>query len=247
MEVMKMSRYRRSRKRKAFLKQILTVLLLVIFGTAFIRVGYSLIVQGEPPLLNILSVRTKEADTSLGWNLILVNRDNRVPDGYKVELTKLSNGEKVDSRIYPSLQKMFDDARASGLELFVREGYRTRQEQKTIMEERIQKYQEEGCSRREAKKLAKEYVAAPGTSEHELGISVDINADNSKCSSDAVYAWLAKNAHKYGFIKRYPSDKTEITGTKNEPWHYRYVGKKAAAEMLEKGLCLEEYIEQFYN
>ena len=107
---------------------------------------------------------------------------------------------------------MFDDARASGLELFVREGYRTRQEQKTIMEERIQKYQEEGYSRREAKKLAKEYVAAPGTSEHELGISVDINADNSKCSSDAVYAWLAKNAHKYGFIKRYPSDKTEIGG-----------------------------------
>ena len=116
------------------------------------------------------------------------------------------------------------------------------------MEERIQKYQEEGCSRRESwQSLQKNMWRLRGPVSMKLGISVDINADNSKCSSDAVYAWLAKNAHKYGFIKRYPSDKTEITGTKNEPWHYRYVGKKAAAEMLEKGLCLEEYIEQFYN
>ena len=71
-----MSRYRRSRKRKAFLKQILTVLLLVIFGTAFIRVGYSLIVQGETPLLNILSARTKEADTSLGFEKISITAED---------------------------------------------------------------------------------------------------------------------------------------------------------------------------
>lgn len=84
----------------------------------------------------------------------------------------------------------------------------------------------------------------PGTSEHQLGLSVDINADTSKCSSDAVYAWLAENAYKYGFIKRYPSEKVEITGINNEPWHYRYVGTEAAAQMQESGLCLEEYIEQ---
>ena len=90
----------------------------------------------------------------------------------------------------------------SGIELFVREGYRTTQDQKDIMNERIQQYQNEGYSRGEAKKLAKEYVAEPGTSEHELGIAVDINADTSKCSSDAVYTWLANNAYKYGFIKR---------------------------------------------
>ena len=182
-------------------------------------------------------------DTSLGWNLILVNDDYSVPDNYKVELTELSNGEKVDSRIYPQLQQMFDDARAAGLGLFVREGYRTYEDQKQILDERIQRYRDEGYSRSEAKKLAEEYVAAPGTSEHELGLAVDINADTSKCSSDAVYTWLANNAYRYGFIKRYPEDKTEITGVNNEPWHYRYVGVDAAREMQEKGLCLEEYIE----
>lgn len=69
-------------------------------------------------------------------------------------------------------------------------------------------------------------MAISGTSEHQLGIAVDINADTTKSSSDDVYSWLAENAHKYGFIKRYPSDKTDITGVINEPWHYRYVGKK---------------------
>mgnify|MGYP005769282717 FL=1 len=199
--------------------------------------------QGEIPVLSSFNLFRKEADTSLGWNLILVNDNYSVPGDYEVELTELSNGEKVDSRIYPQLQQMFDDARATGLALFVREGYRTYQDQKQILEERIQQYRDEGYSRSEAKKLAEEYVAIPGTSEHELGIAVDINADTSKCSSDAVYTWLADNAYRYGFIKRYPEDKVEITGAKNEPWHYRYVGVEAAQEIQEKGLCLEEYIE----
>ena len=145
-----------------------------------------MVIQGEIPMINSFNLFRREADTSFGWNLILVNDDYCVPRNYEVELTELSNGEKVDSRIYPQLQQMFDDARAEGLELFVREGYRTTQDQKDIMNERIQQYQNEGYSRGEAKKLAKEYVAEPGTSEHELGIAVDINADTSKCSSDAV-------------------------------------------------------------
>lgn len=152
--------------------------------------------------------------------------------------------EQVDSRIYPELQKMFDDARMDGLQLFVREGYRTPEEQQQIMAERIEKYQQDGYSQKEAEKLAKEYVAIPGTSEHQLGLSVDINADTSKSSSDKVYSWLVKNSYKYGFVKRYPSDKAEITGINNEPWHYRYVGRKAAKEMKEENLCLEEYVEQ---
>ena len=74
-------------------------------------------------------------------------------------------------------------------------------------------------------------------------VYVDINADTTKSSSDDVYSWLAENAHKYGFIKRYPSDKTDITGVINEPWHYRYVGKEAALEIYSQGMCLEEYID----
>ena len=178
-----------------------------------------------------------------GWNLILVNRENYIPADYEVQLTELSNGKKVDSRIYPELQEMFNAARAQGYGLFVREGYRTQEEQQQLMNEKIEAYENEGKSKSEAKKLAEQWVAIPGTSEHQLGIAVDINADTTKSSSDDVYSWLAENAHKYGFIKRYPSNKTDITGVINEPWHYRYVGKEAASAIYSQGICLEEYIE----
>ena len=238
-----MKRHKRHSRRKHLLRQIVVVVLLLVLGFVFVQTASYMVNQGEIPVLSSFNLFKKEADTSLGWNLILVNDDYSVPNNYEVELTELSNGEKVDTRIYPQLQQMFDDARAAGLELFVREGYRTTQDQKQIMEERIQQYRNEGYSRSEAKELAEKYVAVPGTSEHELGIAVDINADTSKCSSDAVYTWLANNAYRYGFIKRYPSEKTEITGVNNEPWHYRYVGVEAAKEIQERGICLEEYID----
>lgn len=232
-------RRRKSRYIHKTIRRIVLIALVIILGSVILRAGVNFLKSSE----NFLTGRDT-ADTSLGWNLILVNRDYAIPDNYELELTELSNGKKVDSRIYPDLQKMFDDARLSGLHLFVREGYRTWEEQQAIMDERIEKYKEEGYSKQEAKQLAEEYVAVPGTSEHQLGIAVDINADTSVSSSDAVYAWLDENAYKYGFIKRYPSDKTEITGVNNEPWHYRYVGEEAAKEMKDKNLCLEEFIEQ---
>ena len=73
----------------------------------------------------------------------------------------------------------------------------------------------------------------------------NINAEIDKCSSETVYQWLKNNAYKYGFVKRYPSDKTDITGISNEPWHYGYVGKKAAKIMNEENLCLEEYLDNY--
>ena len=133
------------------------------------------------------------------WYLIVVNRWNEIPEDYRVELTELSNGQKVDSRIYPYLQEMFDAARKDGIYPVVREGYRT--------------YINEGYSQSRAERTAKEWVALPGTSEHQLGIAVDINADKSKSSNDEVYTWLAANAHNYGFILRYPQGKQEITET----------------------------------
>lgn len=161
-----------------------------------------------------------------------------------MDLTELSNGQKVDSRIYPSLQEMFDSARAEGLGLFVADGYRTKETQQQILDEKIEAYKSDGYSNEEAEKKAEEWVAVPGTSEHQLGLAVDINADKTQSSSDEVYRWLAENAYKYGFIQRYPENKTDITGTIYEPWHYRYVGKDASYEIYAKGLCLEEYIEK---
>ncbi len=186
---------------------------------------------------------THKITVSEEWNLIIVNRWNELPEDYSIELTELSNGQKVDSRIYPYLQEMFDAARAEGVYPVVREGYRTEEEQQEILDDKIQTYINQGYSQSRAERTAKEWVALPGTSEHQLGIAVDINADKSKCSNEEVYAWLAENAYKYGFILRYPLGKQEITGTSYEPWHYRYVGEEAALEIYEQGICLEEYFE----
>lgn len=186
---------------------------------------------------------THKITVSEEWNLIVVNTWNELPEDYSVELTELSNGQKVDSRIYPHLQEMFDAARAEGIYPIVREGYRTDEEQQEILDDKIQAYINEGYSQRKAEKAAKEWVALPGTSEHQIGIAVDINADKTKCTNDDVYAWLADNAYKYGFVLRYPLGKQEITGTSYEPWHYRYVGAEVAQEIYEQGICLEEYFE----
>ena len=180
---------------------------------------------------------------SSDWNLIVVNPWNEIPDNYSVTLTELSNGQKVDSRIYPELQEMFDDMRAEGIYPIVREGYRTAEEQQAILDERIQRYMNEGYSRSMAEMAAKEWVAVPGTSEHQLGIAVDINADKSRSTNDEVYQWLADNAYKYGFILRYPQGKEAITGAAYEPWHYRYVGMEAAEKIYNDRISLEEYIE----
>ena len=231
-----MKRYARRKKfkvKKLFIL-LFTVMLCVMAG----KVLHSSLTT---PFLGNITHHMASEDH--GWNLILVNRENYIPADYEVQLTELSNGKKVDSRIYPELQEMFDDARAQGYSLFVREGYRTQEEQQQLMDEKIEAYENEGKSKPEAKKLAEQWVAIPGTSEHQLGIAVDINADTTKSSSDDVYNWLAENAHTYGFIKRYPSNKTDITGVINEPWHYRYVGKEVASKIYSQGICLEEYID----
>ena len=187
-------------------------------------------------------IQSSNTGNTSAWYLILVNKNNPVPSDYFAELKTLANGKKVDVRIYPELQEMFNAARSNGLGLYVREGYRTRDEQQSIMNNRIKQYQDQGYSYSKAESMAKQYVAVPGTSEHELGICVDINADNKVSTDDEVFNWLDNNAYKYGFIKRYPADKSNITGISNEPWHYRYVGKTAASEMRRLNMCLEEYI-----
>ena len=231
-----MKRYKRRRRfkvKKLFI--LLFIVMLCAMAGKFLNSFFTM------PFLGSITHHIASEDN--GWNLIFVNHDNYIPADYKVQLTELSNGKKGDSRIYPELQEMFDDARAQGYSLFVREGYRTQEEQQQLMDEKIEVYENEGKSKSEAKKLAEQWVAIPGTSEHQLGIAVDINADTTKSSSDDVYKWLEENAHTYGFIKRYPSNKTDITGVINEPWHYRYVGKEVASEIYSQGICLEEYID----
>lgn len=178
------------------------------------------------------------------WSLILVNKWNFIPENYEVELTTLENGEAIDKRIYPALQSMFDDARDNGIYPVAASGYRTAEEQQELMDEKIAEYKSEGYNTDEATAKACAWVAIPGTSEHQLGLSVDINADKIHSTGSQVYDWLEKNSYKYGFIRRYPPDKTDITGVINEPWHYRYVGVSAAYEIHKQNICLEEFLEK---
>ena len=165
-----------------------------------------------------------------------------LPEGYTVELTELSNGQSVATLIYPALQQMFDDARAAGVYPIVASGYRTPEKQQSLMDEKIQSLTEEGYSQEEAAAEALRWVNQVGYSEHQSGLAVDINADGIHSAGYEVYDWLAQNAWRYGFILRYPEDKTEVTGTGYEPWHYRYVGVENAQAITESGLCLEEYL-----
>ena len=226
------------KKRRKSLRVIVVFCILCVVG--------NMLVQSE--LFSSLSemIETARGEHTIPfseeWNLIVVNKWNEIPEDYSVTLTELSNGQKVDSRIYPYLQEMFDAMRAAGIYPVVREGYRTAEEQQAILDERIQRYRNEGYSRSRAERIAKEWVAVPGTSEHQLGIAVDINADKTRSTNEEVYQWLAENAYKYGFILRYPQGKEDITGAEYEPWHYRYVGKEVAGEIYTGQICLEEYM-----
>ena len=183
------------------------------------------------------------------WNLILVNPCNEVPEDYEVKLTRLKNGQAVDSRCYPMLQQMMDDCRADGLNPYICASYRTMKKQKALFADKVRRVLLEGCPKDEAEDEAAKTVARPGTSEHQLGLALDIvDADDPQLETwqedTPVQQWLMKNSWKYGFVLRYPPEKSSITGIIYVPWHYRYVGRQAAEEMYTRGLCLEEYLKE---
>lgn len=180
------------------------------------------------------------ASEDADWNLTLVNRWNPLPENYDIDLVEVPGGEKVDKRIYEPLMEMLEAAKEGNWNQLpvVVSGYRTQEKQQELYDEKIAEYRKQGYSKDEAVKQAEQWVAVPGCSEHQLGIAVDING-----STYDLYFWLQENSYKYGFIFRYPGGKTNITGTAEEVWHYRYVGVEAAAEIYKQGLCLEEYLE----
>lgn len=179
-----------------------------------------------------------------GWELVLVNFENPIPENYEPDLVEVPGGQKVDARIYQPLMEMLEAAREGNWDLSpkVVSGYRTQKKQQSLYDDKIDKYEKQGYSHEEARELAEQWVAVPGYSEHQIGLAVDING-----ATYDLYLWLQENSYKYGFTFRYPGNKTELTGVAEEVWHYRYVGVEAATEMYEQGLCLEEYLSQAAN
>ena len=138
----------------------------------------------------------------------------------------------------------------AGLTPVICSAYRTQDFQQTLHDNKVSEWMEQGYSREEAREKAGHQVAVPGTSEHQLGLAVDIVDVNYQLldtnqENTAVQKWLLENSWRYGFILRYPTGQTDVTGIVYEPWHYRYVGKEYAQDIHEKGLCLEQYLEQW--
>lgn len=173
------------------------------------------------------------------WYLTLVNKENPIPQQYPINLVQVPGGEQVDERIYKPLMELLEAAKegnAGQLPLVV-SGYRTPEKQQSLYDNKVSEYRRQGYSEGEAREMANQWVSVPGYSEHQLGFAVDING-----ATYDVYLWLQENSYKYGFIFRYPGDKTEITGAAEEVWHYRYVGTEAAKQIHDQGICLEEYL-----
>ena len=188
--------------------------------------------------------------TSTGAQFYMVNRWYPVPKDYIVELKALKNGRLVAAECYDALVQMVADCTAAGCHPDVIDGNRTNYGQSSLFSMRLKDYMQRGCSYEEAYALTAEVVAIPGTSEHQLGLAVDIldmRYPKEYIGDDNCLIWLQENCWKYGFIVRYPNEKKEITGIIFEPWHYRYVGVELAMELKELGLCLEEYIDMLTN
>lgn len=181
------------------------------------------------------------------WQLVLVNKWNEMEAGYVPELTELAEGHKVDSRIADSLMDMIHAAKADGYYIYILSSYRDMEKQISLYEAEVEKWLSEGYSQEAAEEKAGTIVAFPGTSEHHLGLAVDlVSSEHIKLDQDAEktkgYQWLVAHCHEYGFILRYPNNASDITGIIYEPWHFRYVGEKAATEIMEAGITLEEYL-----
>lgn len=186
------------------------------------------------------------------WNLLLVNPWNPLPENFSVDLTALSNGMRVDSRIYKDLNAMLSDCRSAGLRPLVCSAYRTQEKQTALYNNKANRLRAAGYSWESALREAGRWVAVPGTSEHQTGMALDIVAASYQLltrrqEETAEQKWLVEHCWEYGFILRYPADKSDITGIGYEPWHYRYVGREAALAMRESGQCLEEFLQALEN
>lgn len=174
--------------------------------------------------------------TPTGIHVVLVNRNNSVPDYYKVNLVTLTGWHQVSDVCLEPLKQMLDACEAAGNKYTFNSGYRSLATQKEILDLRTEEYMDAyGIDYTAARSRALQSVAIPGTSEHHLGLAVDIVGKEAQ-------DWLAEHCWEYGFILRYTAEKEAITGFIDEPWHFRYVGTKVSMDMKDSGLCLEEYL-----
>lgn len=180
-------------------------------------------------------------NNSCDSNLIVVNKDNPIPKAYSSNLIDYKN-IKINSIAQNDLDNMINAAAKEGLKIYPSSGYRSVARQTTLFNNQVSRCKKQGYKSTNAEVVAATIVARPGTSEHHTGFAIDFNGVRDDFYKTKEYSWMIKNAANYGFILRYPKDKTNVTNVIYEPWHFRYVGKEHAQKIAQSSLCLEEYI-----
>lgn len=184
------------------------------------------------------------------WRLVLINKQNSIPDDYTFQLGTIKGKMQCDKRILEDLLAMLEAAEEDGVNLTICSPYRDLEYQQMLFNRKIERYMKRGMSYMEAYQLSSQAVTVPGASEHQIGLALDIVC-NDYMSLDEGFGdtkagkWLATNSCRFGFILRYPEGKENITGIEYEPWHFRYVGKAAATVIMEQGITLEEFWEEY--
>lgn len=206
-------------------------------------------VQKELETLKTAANIGTQTNADRPWNLQLVNEENPMEEGYEPELTEVASGYSVDSRIADATTEMLEAAKEAGLYMHIISAYRSVETQESVFNETVGTHLANGMSYLDAVEETKLSVAVPGTSEHGMGLALDIVADaygelDDEQANTPEAKWLEENCYKYGFILRYPPDKTDETGIIYEPWHYRYVGVEDATKIMETGVTLETYLRE---
>ena len=205
-------------------------------------------------MLNILNTIIKRAnfvlvlflfvDTGTLW---LINTENTLEADYKPKDMVYVSGHPMCREVKDAYLKMQEDIKKSGIKNpILQSAYRPQKYQRFLFDEKYKTLRCLGYNEAEAHQLAAKAVAPPGSSEHQTGLAIDLSTDGKLSvhfGSTEAGIWLNNNCHRYGFIIRYPKDKTGITKIMYEPWHLRYVGYPHSSYMKEHNLCLEEYIE----
>lgn len=173
--------------------------------------------------------------TSGGELFLLVNHNNPLPNDYQPTLVELE-GHRVSKECAQPLLSMMEACREAGYRCVINSAYRDVAFQQMLWDNRYHDYIAKGYAAESAAELTSQIVLPPGTSEHHTGLAIDITG------TEQMYSWLAEHAPEYGFILRYPQDKTQWTGINYEPWHFRYVGRELAMELQTLNLTVEEYL-----
>lgn len=157
--------------------------------------------------------------------VLVVNKTYSLPADYN---------PGVDPTAGAALDEMIAAAKNDGISLWIASGFRSYEKQKSLYNNYVA---------RDGKAAADRYSARPGYSEHQTGLSFDLNSLEQSFGQTKEGKWLAANCWKYGFIIRYQQNKEDKTGYMYEPWHVRYLGKDMAKKVYDSGLCLEEYLD----